>query len=188
VKPEAKEQVKPQAKEQAPKEQAPKEQAPKDQAPKEQAPKEQAPKEHKKKKEHKKHHKHEHKAGKEHKKHHHHHKHEDKKDVEKKPDDKKSFVQLKDFDDDDDKEIMESIKYAENKIGAKMGTPKAIAKEAWAPTKYDVEDVTDLKLVQKDKKLMKDAYNDKVEGLCEVDDDECRRNSKAAAPTDEQKV
>jgi len=96
---------------------------------------------------------------------------------------------LKDFDDDDDKEILESIKYAENKIGAKMGTPKALPKEhAFAPVKYDVEDTTDLKLVQKEKQIIKNASEDKVEGLCEAEDDECRRKSKASAPSDEQKV
>lgn len=51
-------------------------------------------------------------------------------------------VQLKDFDDDEDKEILDSIKFAENKMGAKMGTPKALPKEhPYAPVKYDVEDV-----------------------------------------------
>lgn len=36
---------------------------------------------------------------------------------------------------------MESLKYAENKLGSKMGTPKALPKEhAFAPVKYDVED------------------------------------------------
>jgi hypothetical protein len=33
-------------------------------------------------------------------------------------------VQIRDWDNDEDKEILESIKYAENKLGAKMGTPK----------------------------------------------------------------
>jgi hypothetical protein len=53
---------------------------------------------------------------------------------------------LKDFDDDEDKDILESIKFAENKLGSKMGTPKALPKEhAYAPVKYDVEE-TDFKL------------------------------------------
>jgi hypothetical protein len=30
---------------------------------------------------------------------------------------------IKDFDEDEDKEIMESLKFAENKLGAKMKTP-----------------------------------------------------------------
>jgi hypothetical protein len=60
-----------------------------------------------------------------------------------KPDDKKTFLQTKDFDDDEDKEILESIKFAENKLGAKMGTPKVVPKEhAFAPTKYDVEELS----------------------------------------------
>ena len=38
---------------------------------------------------------------------------------------------------------MESIKYAENKLGAKMGTPHALPKEhANAPIKYDVEELS----------------------------------------------
>merc|ERR1711998_674836 len=126
-----------------------------------------------------KHHKHAKKEGKEHKKkHHHHHKHDDKKEAEKKPDDKKSFVQLKDFDEDEDKEILESIKYAENKLGAKMGTPKALPKEhAHAPIKYDVETLT-----QKDTKYMHKAVkgieSEKGDaGDCDVDDGECRKDS-----------
>lgn len=44
---------------------------------------------------------------------------------------------------------MESIKYAENKLGAKMGTPHAMPKEhAFAPVKYDVEELS-----QKDQKI-----------------------------------
>ena len=38
---------------------------------------------------------------------------------------------------------MESIKFAENKLGAKMGTPKVMPKEhAFAPVKYDVEELS----------------------------------------------
>lgn len=52
-------------------------------------------------------------------------------------------VQLKDWDDDEDKQILESIKFAENKLGAKMGTPKVLPKEhAFAPVKYDVEELS----------------------------------------------
>lgn len=44
---------------------------------------------------------------------------------------------------------MEGIKYAENKLGAKMGTPHAMPKEhAFAPVKYDVEELS-----QKDQKI-----------------------------------
>lgn len=58
------------------------------------------------------------------------------------------MVQIKDWDQDEDKEILESIKYAENKLGAKMGTPKTMPKEhAFAPVKYDVEELS-----QKDQK------------------------------------
>ena len=52
-------------------------------------------------------------------------------------------VQLKDWDQDEDKEILESIKFAENKLGHNMGTPKALPKEhAYAPVKYDVEELS----------------------------------------------
>lgn len=93
---------------------------------------------------------------------------------------------MKDWDDDEDKEILESIKYAENKMGAKMGTPKALPKEhAYAPVKYDVEDTNDLKLYQKEKKIIQGSSQEEgIMGLCEADDDECRKKSKAA-PTDE---
>jgi hypothetical protein len=38
---------------------------------------------------------------------------------------------------------MESLKYAENKLGAKMAVPKALPKEhAFAPVKYDVEELS----------------------------------------------
>ncbi len=71
-------------------------------------------------------------------------------------------------------------------MGQKMGTPKALPKEhAYAPVKYDVEDTSDLKLYQKEKQIIKNASEDKVEGLCEADDDECRRKSKSTAPADE---
>ena len=112
------------------------------------APKEnkEAPKEKEQKKEKKHHHHHKH-----HKKHHHHKDEDDKKDEkdkkpeenDQKPDDKKSFLQLKDdWDQDEDKEILESLKYAENKLGKKMATPHALPKEhAFAPVKYDVEEM-----------------------------------------------
>ena len=68
--------------------------------------------------------------------------------VEEKPkeDDKPkddTKVQLRDFDNDEDKEILESIKYAENKLGKKMPTPKVLPKEhANAPIKYDIEEMS----------------------------------------------
>lgn len=118
-----------------------------------------AEKSHEHKKEHKKKHHHHHKHHKGHK---HHKEEKDSKKPEekdKKPEDKKSFVQLKDFDDDEDKEILESIKYAENKLGSKMGTPQALPKEhQFAPVKYDVEDSGPLK---KDKS---DAYLNELTG------------------------
>lgn len=41
---------------------------------------------------------------------------------------------------------MESLKYAENKLGAKMKTPEALPKEhAFAPVKYDVEESSPIK-------------------------------------------
>ena len=94
---------------------------------------------------------------------------------------------MNDFDDDEDKEILESIKFAENKLGAKMGTPKALPKEhPYAPVKYDVED-EGVKLFQKDKKHLSKADNQAVLGECEDYDEECKRNSRVA-PADEQKL
>ena len=52
-------------------------------------------------------------------------------------------IQLKDWDQDEDKEILDSIKFAENKLGHQMGTPKVLPKEhAYAPVKYDVEELS----------------------------------------------
>lgn len=52
-------------------------------------------------------------------------------------------IQIKDWDNDEDQEILDSIKYAEKKLGAKMKTPKALPKEhAYAPVKYDVEELS----------------------------------------------
>lgn len=138
--------------------------------------KEQAPKEKEQKKEHKhRHHKHHKKHGH---KHHHHHDDEEK---DKKPDEKKSFLQLKDWDQDEDKEILESLKYAENKLGKKMATPHVLPKEhAFAPVKYDVEEMQtgqDMKLMKKDATIQQKA--DDVMGNCDLDDAECRKNSNA---------
>lgn len=88
-------------------------------------------------------------------------------------------VQLKDWDDDEDKQIMESIKFAESKTGHKMGTPKVMPKEhAFAPVKYDVEELS-----QKDFKYVHNAI-DGVEkdkganaGDCDIEDRECVQKS-----------
>ena len=73
-------------------------------------------------------------------------------------------VQLKDFDDDEDKDILDSIKFAEKKTGHKMGTPKVLPKEhAYAPVKYDVEELS-----QKDSKYVHNAIN----GVEKPSDDE----------------
>ena len=54
-----------------------------------------------------------------------------------------TMVQIKDWDNDEDKEILESIKYAENKLGAKMGTPKTHPKEhAYDTLKNEVEQLS----------------------------------------------
>jgi hypothetical protein len=55
-------------------------------------------------------------------------------------------VQTKDdgYENDEDaenKEIMESIKFAENKMNTTMKTPVAYKEHAWSPLKYDVENV-----------------------------------------------
>jgi hypothetical protein len=42
----------------------------------------------------------------------------------------------------EDKEIMKSIAYAENKLGVKMATPKRVETAKNAPVKYDVEDIS----------------------------------------------
>ena len=41
----------------------------------------------------------------------------------------------------EDKEILQSIAYAEKQMGQKMGTPTRLKKETWSPVKYDVEDL-----------------------------------------------
>jgi hypothetical protein len=62
-------------------------------------------------------------------------------------------VQIKDWDDDDDKSILESIKYAEKKLGAVMKTPVALPKEhSFAPVKYDVEEDNGAKAIKEMKK------------------------------------
>ena len=72
--------------------------------------------------------------GKKHHKHHHH---------------SKAFVGLRDFDSDDmfheeeaeDKGILESLAYAEQRLGKEMGTPQRVPTERGRPVKYDVEAV-----------------------------------------------
>lgn len=39
----------------------------------------------------------------------------------------------------EDKEILDSIATAEKMLGAKMGTPKKVKGNSWEPVKYDVE-------------------------------------------------
>lgn len=81
------------------------------------------------------------------------------------------------MDDDEDKEILESIKYAENKLGTKMKTPHALPKEhPFAPIKYDVEEENPAK----DMKLMKKnvaALAVSGSGDCDAEDGECRKDS-----------
>ena len=95
--------------------------------------------------------------------------------------DSKSFVQLKDWDQDEDKEILESLKYAENKLGKKMPTPHVLPKEhKFAPVKYDVEELSqsDIKNTHKEiSKIVEEKGNDA--GDCELDDEECKKNSVA---------
>ena len=68
-----------------------------------------------------------------------------------------------------------------------MGTPKALPKEhPYAPVKYDVED-EGVKLFQKGKKNQEKTEEKAVLGECEVDDEECKRNSRVS-PADEQKI
>ena len=84
-------------------------------------------------------------------------------------------IQVKDWDTDEDKEILESIKYAENKLGAKMATPHVLPKEhAHAPIKYDVEELTqkDIKAIHKfTSNIEKEKGSDA--GDCDIDDHEC---------------
>jgi len=94
----------------------------------------------------------------------------------------KSFIQIKDWDDDDDKSILESIKYAENKLGATMKTPVALPKEhSFAPVKYDVEEdggAKDVKLIKKNL----ESFTAIDAGDCDVGDEKCRIDS-AKIPT-----
>ena len=43
-------------------------------------------------------------------------------------------------DEAEDKEIMESLKEAEQQLGKKMKTPTAFKEHPWSPLKYDIED------------------------------------------------
>lgn len=102
-------------------------------------------------------------------------------------------VQLKDWDSDEDKEILESIKYAENKIGKKMPTPKVLPKEhPFAPVKYDIEESLsqkDIKATHKEiAKIDEDKGNDA--GDCELDDEECKAKSVALVkkPLESEKI
>jgi hypothetical protein len=57
-----------------------------------------------------------------------------------------TMVQIKDTDDildgdDEDKEILKSIKYAEKQLNTTMKTPVAYKEHPWSPLKYDVENV-----------------------------------------------
>jgi len=76
---------------------------------------------------------------------------------------------------------LESIKYAENKLGKKMPTPKVLPKEhANAPVKYDIEEMSqkDIKATHKEiSKIDEDKGNDA--GDCELDDEECKARSVA---------
>lgn len=52
------------------------------------------------------------------------------------------MIQTQDEDDEEDnenKEIMDSIKYAEKQLGKKMATPVAMKEHPWSPITYDVE-------------------------------------------------
>ena len=95
----------------------------------------------------------------------------------------KSFVQLKnkDWDQDEDKEILESIKYAENKLGKKMETPHVLPKEhEHAPIKYDVEELSQKEIKNTHKeisKIVEEKGNDA--GDCELDDEDCKKKSVA---------
>lgn len=97
---------------------------------------------------HKKHH-----AKKHHKKHHHQSESESdssssssdsssesESESEKKPS-KTKKVQFPADEEDEDKEILKSIEFAEKALNQKMATPKVVKGESWQPVKYDVEDV-----------------------------------------------
>lgn len=77
---------------------------------------------------------------------------------------------------------MDSIKYAENKLGSKMKTPKVLPKEhPYAPVKYDIEESLsqkDFKATHKEiAKMEEDKGNDA--GDCDIDDEECKQKSTA---------
>jgi len=50
-------------------------------------------------------------------------------------------VQFPEDEEDEDKEILKSIEFAEKALNQKMATPKVVPGEKWQPVKYDVEDV-----------------------------------------------
>ena len=50
-------------------------------------------------------------------------------------------MQFPEDEEDEDKEILKSIEFAEKALNQKMATPKVVPGEKWQPVKYDVEDV-----------------------------------------------
>ena len=72
----------------------------------------------------------------------------------------------------EDKAIMKSIEYAENKLSTKMGSPEVMPKEnPNAPVKYDVEDV-DMKISSTHLSGVTSKTAEDL-GDCDMKDDAC---------------
>lgn len=72
-----------------------------------------------------------------------------------------AMIQLRDFDDDEDKEVMESIAEAEKELGKQMKTPIAIKKNPWSPITYDIEDKVHVQLKDDDDIFGEEEAEDK---------------------------
>jgi hypothetical protein len=72
----------------------------------------------------------------------------------------------------EDKSIMKSLEYAENKMHVKLTTPEQMAKtNPNAPIKYDVEDI-DLKINSSHLAAVTKKSSEDL-GDCDIKDDEC---------------
>lgn len=65
---------------------------------------------------------------------------------------------------------MKSIAYAENKLNAKMGTPKKVPTAPHAPVKYDVEDISQINSTHLG---ALSSSNGQDLGDCDIKDEEC---------------
>jgi hypothetical protein len=72
----------------------------------------------------------------------------------------------------EDKEILKSIEYAEKKLGSKMATPKVVKVDPHSPIKYDVESLSER---VNSNELTVSSYNQAEIGDCDVGDEKCKK-------------